>query len=45
MLTDADSARKIAANQLQTGAPLLTNPMKAKMAKMRMGIAMLKTSL
>jgi hypothetical protein len=45
MLTDADSARKIAANQLQTGAPFITSEMKVMIAKIRIGIAVDKTIL
>jgi hypothetical protein len=44
MLTDADSARKIARNQLQAGAPLFTKEMKTIIEDIRIGTAMLKTA-
>jgi hypothetical protein len=44
MLTDADSARKIAKNQLQTGAPFFTSVMKVIIENIRIGTAMLRTT-
>ena len=43
ILRDADSAMKIARNQLQRGAPFLTRRMKAIMAEIRIGTAVFKT--
>jgi hypothetical protein len=42
-LRDADSAIKIARNQLQIGAPFLTKRMKVMNAETRIGTAVSKT--